>query len=197
MQFKLEPLPFEADALQPFIGARTVEIHHGKHHAGYVKKLDAALTDARRDWSLEKIVTSSNGSVFNLAAQVWNHNFYWQCLSPKQTAGPTEQLAHLLACDFDGVDAFKRAFAEAAANEFGSGWAWLAHNGVTGGLEVFSTTDAVNPLTSGRTPLLTLDVWEHAYYLDYQNERARYIDAFLDGHINWPFASSNLDAALR
>ncbi len=197
MEFKLMSLPFEADALQPFIGARTVQIHYEKHHAGYMKKLDAELTDERRNWSLEKIVKNSNGSVFNFAAQVWNHDFYWRSLSPDETDGPTGQLAQLLARDLDGVEPFKRAFSEAAASEFGSGWAWLVYNDATSRLEVFSTTDAVNPLTSGRIPLLTLDVWEHAYYLDYQNERARYIDAFLDGHINWSFASKNLDAALR
>ena len=198
MDFELEPLPFANDALEPFIGAETVTIHHEKHHGGYLKKLDAALKDEEaRSQSLTDVMLASEGSQFNLAAQVWNHNFYWQSLSATTQAVPDGTLAALIDQSFGGVDEFKRRFSDAAANEFGSGWAWLIWNPGSQQLEVSSTTDAVNPLVNGNIPLLTLDVWEHAYYLDYRQDRPGYIAAFLDAHVNWEFAEQNLAAATK
>ena len=198
MEFELINLPYAYDALEPFISKRTVEIHHTKHHAGYVKKLAAKLEDdSLKEESLETILLASSGSQFNLAAQVWNHDFYWQSMTPTRSKLDKEgRIAELIESSFGGLDAFRNEFDETASNEFGSGWAWLAYHPEKKKLEVFSTTDALNPLTSGRIPLLTLDVWEHAYYLDFQNERGRYIDQFLDEYINWAFAESNLQAYL-
>ncbi len=198
MDFELEPLPFANDALEPFIGAETVTIHHEKHHGGYLKKLDAALdNEEARSQSLTDVMLVSEGAQFNLAAQVWNHNFYWQSLSATTQAVPDGTFAALIDQSFGGVDEFKRRFADAAANEFGSGWAWLVWNPGSQRLEVSSTTDAVNPLVNGNIPLLTLDVWEHAYYLDYRQDRPGYISAFLDAHVNWEFAEQNLVAATK
>lgn len=194
MDFTVARLPFEEDALQPFISARTLSFHHGKHHAGYVKKLDKALADERREWPLEKIVAASSGGVFNLAAQVWNHDFYWKSLTPG--GGETsKEMLELIDSSFGGMAGFRARFKDAAASEFGSGWAWLVYRPVEEDLAVLSTTDAVTPLTSEAIPLLTLDVWEHAYYLDFQNERGRYIEEFLDGYLNWSFASARLASA--
>ncbi len=194
MNFSLTELPYGYNALEPFISRKTLEIHHTKHHKGYVDKLDAELADdPLRDESLENILLSSNGHRFNLAAQVWNHDFYWRSLSPSPVSlSPDGELHSFIKETFGALDAFYEEFKEAAANEFGSGWAWIAFNPASRKLEVFSTTDALNPLTNDRVPLLTLDVWEHAYYLDYQNERGRYIDTFLERHINWAFAEENL-----
>ena len=207
MKFELMELPYEADALAPFIGAQTVKIHHGKHHGGYVTKLDAALKDdARRDEFLDDIVLSSaksagDAKIFNLAAQIWNHNFYWMSLSPSESAQPSGEFADHIKSSFGGMSEMTDKFSETAANAFGSGWAWLSFvpedkRGAGGSaLEITSTSDAANPMTEGRVPLLTLDVWEHAYYLDYQNERPRYIKEFLNGHANWEFAAKNFGAA--
>ena len=199
MKFELIDLPYHYSALEPFISERTVEIHHTKHHAGYVQKLDKALAgDELREHSLEHILLASSGVQFNLAAQVWNHDFYWKSLtSQAEMLADGSRLRDLLVDEFGGMEAFKAAFKDVATEEFGSGWAWLAYSPESKHLEVFSTTDALNPLTSGRVPLLTLDVWEHAYYLDYQNDRAGYIDEFLDAHINWAFAEHNLVSHLQ
>lgn len=198
MDFKLEPLPFEADALAPFLNVETVTIHHEKHHGGYVQKLDKALTDSEtRAQTLTDIMLSSEGKIFNLAAQIWNHNFYWQSLSPEAHQPSDGTLTTLLEESFGGMEGFKEQFADAAANEFGSGWAWLVLDPGGQKLKVESTTDAVNPLVDGNLPILTLDVWEHAYYLDYQNDRAAYIRAFLDAHVNWTFAEANLNEATK
>ena len=195
MDFKQIPLPFPADALDPFLSQRTVEFHYGKHHAGYLRKLDAALQDERRELSLAELVCSTSGSLFNLAAQVWNHDFYWQSLSADAQQPEGTELRAALDAAFGGLDGFNSAFAQAAAREFGSGWAWLLWDPADEALQITSTTDAVNPMTSGQVPLLTLDVWEHAYYLDYQNRRGDYIEAFLKAHINWRFAERNWAAA--
>ncbi|MEM9622993.1 MAG: superoxide dismutase [Pseudomonadota bacterium] len=189
----MQELPYGKDALAPFISARTVEIHYEKHHKGYANKLTRALEDEPElvDQPLDHIVVNSYGPLFNLAAQVWNHNFYWHSLIPGGTAlADDSRLKQLIDRDFGGIDEFRQRFAEEAINEFGSGWAWLAYQPETEKLEIFSTTDAVNPMPSGRVPLLTLDVWEHAYYLDYQNERGRYIDEFLDGYVHWQHAEA-------
>jgi Fe-Mn family superoxide dismutase len=198
MEFVLEPLPFEEDALEPFIGAETVAIHHEKHHGGYVKKLDAALDDpALRDASVTEVMLGSEGQVFNLAAKIWNHNFYWQSLTPEACSPERDgALSVLLKEAFDGMEGFTAAFAEVAANQFGSGWAWLVLDPEAQKLRVNSTSDADNPLMHGMIPLLTLDVWEHAYYLDFKNDRGAYIQAFLNGHASWRFAEENLTAAM-
>lgn len=193
MKFELPPLPYEKDALEPHISARTVGYHYEKHHRGYMDKLDKALDDDRRDLDLEEIINhayaTGDEAVFNPAAQVWNHNFYWQSLTPEGPTSPSPELEDEINSAFGSLADFKTAFTEAAAGEFGSGWAWLVQDTATDRLRVISTTDAMNPLTANKVPLLTLDVWEHAYYLDYQNERAAYIEAFLEAMINWDFAS--------
>ena len=191
MQFKLQQLDYSYDALEPHIGASTVEVHHSKHHQGYLDKLEEAIGDkGLAEETLEDIVRKTEGSTFNNAAQVWNHNFYWKCMTPDGGGEPNGEVAEALKRDFGSVDNFKQEFAEAAKNEFGSGWAWLVRE--NGKLKVSSTTDAENPLTEPQTPILTIDVWEHAYYLDYQNERARYVQAFIDHLINWKFVAGNL-----
>ena len=195
MNFEVPKLPYPKDALAPHISERTVEIHYEKHHKGYMKKLDAALeaSDERRDRSLEELVKTSSGKVFNCAAQVWNHSFYWNSLNPDPTT-PSKELMAAINKSFDSFDALKSELKSVAAGEFGSGWGWLIRRNGTGELAVTSTTDAENPLPGDITPLLTIDVWEHAYYLDYQNERARYLDALIEHLLNWDFASSNLAA---
>ncbi len=191
MQFKLKPLPYDYDALEPHVGARTLKIHHGKHHQGYLDKLEKAMAGKPlAEESLETIIQKTEGDTFNFAAQVWNHDFDWQSMSPTGGGKPDGKVEELLVRDFGSVDKFRQLFAEAAKGEFGSGWAWLVAD--EGKLRVKSSTDAENPLADNQVPLLTLDVWEHAYYLDYQNERAAYIEAFLDHLINWDFACTNL-----
>ena len=192
MDFSVPPLPYAKDALAPHISVRTVEIHYEKHHKGYMKQLDAALSDdpERRKQSLEQIVKTSTGKVFNCAAQVWNHTFYWNSLSPKTTQ-PSDALSAAIEDNFDSFAALTEQLKSVAAGQFGSGWGWLVRHDKTGKLEVTSTTDAENPLPAGMTPLLTIDVWEHAYYLDYQNERGRYLDEVIEHLLNWEFASNN------
>ncbi len=198
MKFDLEPLPFDQDALEPYISAKTVAIHHEKHHGGYVSKLDEALEDDEtRARTLTDIMLNSEGTVFNLAAQIWNHNFYWQSLTPETQTLDDGVLTALLNDSFDGIDGFKKKFADAASGQFGSGWAWLVFDPDTQRLQITSTSDAGNPLLNGKIPLLTLDVWEHAYYLDYRNDRASYIKGFLNDHINWSFAEQNLTTVTR
>jgi len=192
MAVELPALPFEKNALAPHISAETIEYHYGKHHQAYVTKLNAAIegTDlANKD--LETIVKTSSGGTFNNAAQVWNHNFYWQCLTPKQPPVQGE-LANKLEKQFGSVDDFKSAFSDKAAGNFGSGWTWLVQN-TDGSLEIINTDDAQTPLTTGQKPLLTCDVWEHAYYVDYRNARPEYIKNYWS-LVNWEFVSSQLAA---
>jgi Fe-Mn family superoxide dismutase len=193
MNFTLEPLPFAEDALEPHISKRTVGLHYHKHHQGYMNKLEKALAnDSRREMALEDIVRSSDGDVFNNAAQVWNHNFYWKSIAPGSSKysgdGP---LLKQVNADFGSLDGLRKELRGVAAGEFGSGWAWLVLEGDKSSLRVISTTDAENPLPAERIPLLTIDVWEHAYYLDYQNEREKYLDAVIDHLLNWEFAERN------
>ncbi|MCR9259704.1 MAG: superoxide dismutase [Pseudomonadaceae bacterium] len=197
MTFELDPLPFAEDALEPYISARTVNFHYNKHHKGYVSKLNDALADddERRDASLEDIISTSDGHVFNCAAQVWNHTFYWQSLDAGNSTSPSSELQHQINNDFGDIEALKDALQDAGAGEFGSGWAWLCWEPNERKLFVTSTTDAQTPLTSDATPLLTIDVWEHAYYLDYQNDRGAYIRSLLDNIINWDFANANFAKA--
>ena len=195
MTIELPPLPYEQNALEPHISAQTVEIHFGKHHQGYVNKVNAALKESGSDSDLDEIVRTAEGSLFNNAAQVWNHSFYWRSLSPNGGGEPRGGLKEALESAFGSVQAAKAKLADAASNEFGSGWAWLVLT--DSGLEIISTTDAQNPIRDGNAPLLTIDVWEHAYYLDRQNRRGDYIDAVINNLLNWTFAETNFDKAMK
>lgn len=192
----LPPLPFDEGALAPVISAQTLGFHYGKHHAGYASNLAKLVAGtSMADQSLEEIIMATSGraekaAVFNNAAQVWNHTFYWNSLSPKGGGEPPAVLKTAMEKSFGSVTECKKELAGAAAGQFGSGWAWLTES--EGKLGVIKTGNAETPLTKGLKPLLTIDVWEHAYYLDYQNRRADYISAVLDKLINWEFASANL-----
>ena len=197
MQFELPPLPYAVDALEPHIGKEQLFYHYEKHHRGYLKKLDAALTEPkRRARDLEEIVRTSEGKIFNLAAQLWNHTFLWHSMAPKRSK-PNADLKRLIEDAFGDIERFKQTFKEAAVGEFGSGWAWLVIDPSSQRLTTVTTHDAATPLTTDQVPLLTLDVWEHAYYLDYKNDRGAYVDAFLNDLINWDFASANLERYLQ
>lgn len=197
MPFDLPDLPYPATALEPHISAETFGFHHGKHHKAYVDKLNAAVagTDYENQ-PLDAVIMASHEAgdtaVFNNAAQAWNHTFLWHSMSPEGGGAPSGALADAINERFGDLAGFREAFKNAAMGQFGSGWAWLVQTGE--GLEIVSTGNADSPLTSGLVPLLTLDVWEHAYYLDFQNRRDAYIDAFLDSMVNWAFAASNYDA---
>jgi Fe-Mn family superoxide dismutase len=194
MSFQVPALPYAYNALAPHISARTVELHYEKHHKGYAKKLNAALEGKpEAEKSLEELILTMEGDVFNNAAQIWNHTFYWRSLAPKGGGDPTGGLRAAIVDAFGTVDSMKHELAAAAKGEFGSGWAWLVLD-KDGRLRVAQSSDAHNPLRKGHTPLLTIDVWEHAYYLDYQNRRADYVEALIDHLIDWGFAASNLDA---
>ena len=179
MAIELPPLPYAMDALAPHISAKTLEFHYGKHHRTYVTNLNKLIADTRwADASLEDIVKQSDGGMFNNAAQVWNHTFYWHCLSPRGGGEPKDKTAAALAKCFNSLDEFKTQFTHKAVTLFGSGWAWLVKDD-EGQLKIVPTSNAGTPLTeTGLTPLLTCDVWEHAYYLDYQNARPQYLAAF-------------------
>jgi superoxide dismutase, Fe-Mn family len=196
MQFQLPELPYPSDALEPHMSQRTLFHHYEKHHQGYLDKLKKALEGSpTADLPLEKIVASVSGSTFNSAAQVWNHDFFWASLTPEHAPPRDPALKRLIDDSFGSLDQWKASFADAAAKEFGSGWTWLAYNPAEQRLSVFSTTDAITPLLMNVKPLLTLDVWEHAYYLDYQHDRAAYIDAFVDRLVNWEAAAQRLHDA--
>ncbi len=199
MAHTLPALPYGLDALEPHISRQTLEFHHGKHHAAYVTNLNNLVAGTELEGqSLEATITAvvgdaSKAGVFNNAAQVWNHSFYWQCIKPGGGGSPTGALADKIATDFGGFDKFVEAFKTAGATQFGSGWAWLVLDGGT--LKVTKTANADLPLAHGQTALLTMDVWEHAYYLDYQNRRPDYMTTFLDKLVNWDFVAANLAAA--
>ncbi len=195
--FTLPPLPYADNALEPAISARTIGFHYGKHHQGYVNNLNKLVAGTPlADQPLEAVVkataTPDQTVIFNNAAQVWNHTFYWNSLRPKGGGKPSGALAEMIDKSFGGFEQFKAEFAKAAASQFGSGWAWLVKDGDK--LAVVKTGNADTPLVHGQKPLLTIDVWEHAYYLDYQNRRADYVSAVLDTLINWDFAAQNLAA---
>jgi Fe-Mn family superoxide dismutase len=191
MTHTLPDLPYPKDALQPHISKETLEFHHGKHHRTYVDKLNGLIKGTEFENSpLEEIVTKSSGPVFNNAAQAWNHDFYWHCLSPQGGGEPSGALANAISSAFGSFSGFKEKFSQLAEGTFGSGWAWLVRN-KTGGLEIVSTGNAGNPMTDGKTPLLTCDVWEHAYYIDYRNARPEYVKAFWN-LVNWQFAATKL-----
>ncbi|MEE4662003.1 MAG: Fe-Mn family superoxide dismutase [Halieaceae bacterium] len=192
MAFALPDLPYARDALAPHISEETLDFHYGKHHATYVDKLNAAIEGtADADKSLEDIIKSASGGLFNNAAQVWNHTFYWHCLSPNGGGAPSGALADAINASFGSVDEFKEKFNASAVGNFGSGWTWLVQK-ADGSLDIVNTDDAETPLThDGVTPLLTCDVWEHAYYIDYRNARPKYLEAFWN-LVNWDFAASNM-----
>jgi Fe-Mn family superoxide dismutase len=189
-------LPYAENALEPVVSAKTISFHYGKHHKAYADKLNELVADtAYEQMSLEEIVKKSAGNdkdklIFNNAAQVWNHDFYWQSMAPKG-GEPSGKIADALKSSFGGVKEFKEAFAKAAVAQFGSGWAWLV-KGKDGKLEITTTSNADTPIAHGKTALLTADVWEHAYYLDYQNRRPDHVKAWLDKLANWSFAEKNL-----
>jgi len=192
MAIELPPLPYEQDALEPHISQETLEYHYGKHHNTYVVKLNGLIEGTPdADKSLEEIVTSSSGGIFNNAAQIWNHTFYWNCLSPNGGGAPSGALASAIDSNFGSFDEFKAKFTDSAVNNFGSSWTWLVQN-ADGGLAIVNTSNAGTPLTDvGVTPLLTVDLWEHAYYIDYRNLRPKYMEAFW-ALVNWDFVEANL-----
>jgi len=192
MAIELPPLPYAQDALEPHISKETLEFHYGKHHNTYVVKPNG-LIDGTPDAgkSLEEIVKSSSGGVFNNSAQVWNHTFYWNCLSPNGGGAPSGKVADAINAAFGSFDEFKAKFTESAVNNFGSGWTWLVKKG-DGSVAIVNTSNAATPLTDASvTPVLTVDVWEHAYYIDYRNARPNYMEAFWK-LVNWDFVNSNM-----
>ena len=195
-RFTLPRLPYAEDALAPVISAQTIALHHGKHHKNYVDTLNNLLVDTEfGDESLEDIIANTvdkpdRAAIFNNAAQAWNHTFYWHSLTPKSAGRPRGELADKITAAFGSYESFKKELAGAATGLFGSGWAWLVLDGST--LRIVRTRNAEVPFTKGQIPLLTIDVWEHAYYLDYQNRRADYVKALIDKLLCWDFATSNL-----
>jgi Fe-Mn family superoxide dismutase len=192
MTIEHAPLPYPLDGLAPHISERTLSFHHGRHHAGYVANLNRMIEGtAHGSASLEDIVTAANApsALFNNAAQAWNHAFYWESMSPDRVESPSGELLAALERGFGSLDGFNAEFAAAAVGNFASGWTWLVSG--PDGLQIVNTDDADTPLRYGRRALLTIDVWEHAYYLDYQNARAAYVDAFIEHLVNWEFASAN------
>lgn len=196
--FSLPPLPYADNALEPLISANTISFHYGKHHKAYVDNLNKLVEGKDlAQLSLEDIIKKSAGNadmagVFNNAAQIWNHTFYWNSLKPNGGGKPTGAIAAAIDRDLGGYDKFKADFANAALTQFGSGWAWLVAD--AGTLKIVKTGNAEVPFTKGLKPLLTIDVWEHAYYLDYQNLRAKYAETLIDKLLNWDFANANLAA---
>lgn len=193
MEHQLPALPYARNALEPVISAETIEYHYGKHHQAYVTNLNNQIKSTEfENMSLEEIILKSSGGIFNNAAQVWNHTFYWNGLKPQGGGAPSGELAAAIDKAFGSFDEFKKQFSQKALTTFGSGWAWLVKN-KDGSLSLESTGNAGTPLTSGQKPLLTIDVWEHAYYVDYRNARAKYIEEFWS-IINWQFVEANYRA---
>lgn len=195
MAFTLPELPYALDALAPFLSKDQLEVHYTKHHQGYVTKLNG-MVDGKpeADKSLEELITSAEGGLFNNAAQIWNHTFFWRSMTPNGGGKPEGELLSAIDRDFGSFDAFKEQFSNAAATLFGSGWAWLAKDGA-GKLEIMSLSNADTPLKHGKSAVLTLDVWEHAYYIDFRNARPSYIDTFCNHLVNWDFVAENLAKA--
>jgi Fe-Mn family superoxide dismutase len=191
MPFTLPELPYNKDALAPHISAETLEYHHGKHHNAYVTNLNKLLEGKpEANQSLEQVILGSDGGVFNNAAQVWNHTFYWHCMKPNGGGKPTGDLADAINRDFGSYENFREQFSNAAATQFGSGWAWLVLD--KDKLAITKTGNADLPMKHGQKALLTIDVWEHAYYIDFRNARPKYISTFLDSLVNWDFVTQNL-----
>jgi Fe-Mn family superoxide dismutase len=194
MAFELPPLPYAKDALVPHISAETFDYHHGKHHAAYVNNLNAAVQGKPEEKkSLEEIILSSDGPLFNNSAQVWNHTFFWNCMKPQGGGKPSGDLAAAIDRDFGGFDKFREQFVATAVKQFGSGWGWLVAEG--GKLKITSTGNADLPMKHKQTALFTVDVWEHAYYIDYRNARQKFVEAVVDNLANWDFVGENLKKA--
>jgi Fe-Mn family superoxide dismutase len=190
LHFELPPLPYPEDALAPVISAETLALHHGKHHRKYVDTMNQLLEkEPVRGTTLEDVVRASKGKLFNNAAQAWNHDFYWHSLTPRKTR-PSAALSRRIDADFGGYEQFVEKLANAATEQFGSGWAWLIEDG--GRLAVTTTANADTPMAHGKKCLLTIDVWEHAYYVDYRNQRERYLAGLIAERLNWEFAERNL-----
>lgn len=188
--FTLPPLPYAMDALAPTISKETLEYHYGKHHQAYVNNLNNLTKDTdMANMSLDEVIMKSTGGIFNNAAQVWNHTFYWNCMTPKSTGAPSGKLAEAINKKFGSFDEFKKLFTQSGATLFGSGWTWLVKN-TDGSLEIMNTGNAGLPMKEGKTALLTCDVWEHAYYIDYRNARPTYLDNFWK-LVNWEFVEKN------
>jgi Fe-Mn family superoxide dismutase len=197
MAIVLPKLPYALDALEPHMSRETLEVHHGKHHKTYVEKTNRLLAEKHPELAklpLEELLLKAEGELFNNAAQVWNHNFFWKCLTPEEQPVP-EELRHALERQFANEDRFEKQFSEIAAALFGSGWTWLVRN-EDQSLAIVTTANGDNPLTEGRMPLLACDVWEHAYYIDYRNDRAQYLQHFFP-LVNWEFVGANLAAPAR
>lgn len=193
MAFELPALPYAQDALAPHISAETLEYHHGKHHKTYVDKLNGMVPGTEFEGkTLEEIIKSSSGPVFNNAAQIWNHTFYWNCLSPNGGGAPTGAVADAINAVFGSFEEFQAQLNDKAVNNFGASWTWLVKN-ADGSLEIVNTSNAGTPMTEGQTALLTVDLWEHAYYIDYRNARPAYLTAFWN-LVNWDFVAQNLAA---
>jgi Fe-Mn family superoxide dismutase len=194
MAFTLSPLPYEKGALAPHLSAETLEYHHDKHHAAYVTNLNKLIEGKpEASKSLEEVIKTSDGGVFNNAAQAWNHTFYWSCMKPGGGGAPTGDLQQAIVRDFSSVEKLIDELSTAATTQFGSGWAWLVLD--KGKLAVTKTSNADLPLKHGQTALLTIDVWEHAYYIDYRNQRPKYVETFFKHLVNWDFALENLKKA--
>lgn len=192
MGFELKELPYANDALEPFLSKETLEYHYGKHHQGYVNKLNAAVkgTDFEQA-SLEDIIKKADGGIFNNGAQVWNHTFYWESLTPEKVGKPAGRFLEAITRDIGNMDDFKEKFTQAATTLFGSGWVWLAEN-ADKKLEIIQGQNAYNPIRDRKIPILTLDVWEHAFYIDYRNAKAKYIDNFWD-YVNWDALNKRIE----
>lgn len=191
MSFELPKLPYALDALEPHISKETLEYHYGKHHQTYVTNLNNLVkgTDLENK-SLEELIKTTEGGIFNNAAQVWNHTFYWNCLAPNAGGAPTGKIAEAINKAFDSFEEFKKQFNDAAAKNFGSGWTWLVKK-ADGSLAIVNTSNAATPVSGEDKPLLTVDVWEHAYYIDYRNARVKYLEEFW-ALVNWSFVEANL-----
>jgi Fe-Mn family superoxide dismutase len=190
---ELPALPYDMNAVEPVISKETLEYHYGKHHSTYVTNLNKLIPGTEfESMSLEDIVMKASGGIFNNAAQIWNHTFYWNCLSPNGGGEPSGALAEAINHAFGTFDAFKEAFSKAATTNFGSGWTWLVKK-ADGSLEIVNTSNAATPITDGKTALLTVDVWEHAYYIDYRNARPKYLEEIWK-LINWEFVAGNYAA---
>ena len=195
MEYKLPPLPYAMDALEPAMSKETLEYHYGKHHRAYVKELNSLVRGSEfENATLEQVIRDSSGPLFNNAAQTWNHTFFWNCMAPRGGGKPTGALAEAMNDKWGSYAQFKEAFSKSAISNFGSGWTWLVVR--SDGVDIVNTDDADNPMTQGDEPLLTLDVWEHAYYLDYRNERPKFVEAFFKNLVNWNFALRNYENSL-
>lgn len=189
MEHQLPPLPYPKDALQPHISAETLEYHYGKHHQAYVTNLNNLIKGTEyENMSLEDIIKKSSGGVFNNSAQVWNHTFFWNCMKPNGGGAPTGPVADAINAKWGSFDKFKEEFSKSAISNFGSGWTWLVKKG--NGVDIVNTSNAGTPLTTADKPLLTCDVWEHAYYIDYRNARPKFVEAFWNV-VNWDFVAKN------